>query len=193
MKLRESAAPIIVVLALCGITFVVYGMSSESASFPGWIMMGLALAGLIYVFDLPRTAQDSPELRGMVDNIAAALARHDYDKAEELLHAAKRKIGPGTSQLHIRMDLAEGTLLFRQGLYEAAFLSLERCFLNAFAIEDRKYGAECGVLLLKTLVAMGRYRDACEFAMGVRALTSSPEIEDLVVLASNRMQSATMA
>ncbi len=69
-------------------------------------------------------------------------------------------------------------------------MNLERCFLNAFAVNNTQYGGESGLLLLKTLVALGRYEDTRAFALGVRELSDSPEIEDLVAIAENRLVSA---
>ena len=52
---------------------------------------------------------------------------------------------------------------------------------------------DAGVMLLKTLVAMGRYREACGFAMGVRELSDSPEVDNLVAIARNRLESSRTA
>ena len=95
--------------------------------------------------------------------------------------------------MHQHLDLAEGTINFRKGHYEAALQSLERCFLHAFAMNDTRYGNDAGVMLLKTLVAMGRYREACGFAMGVRELSDSPEVDNLVAIARNRLESSRTA
>jgi len=57
-------------------------------------------------------------------------------------------------------DLAEGKAFFREHRYEDALLSLERCFLSAFASDDRRHGSESGTLLLRTLVALKRHPEA---------------------------------
>ena len=121
--------------------------------------------------------------------VAFRVANKVDEKSEELLNVARRRLGLGKSKMHQHLDLAEGTMHFREGRYEEALASLERCFLNAFAINDSTYGSQSGVLLLKTLVALGRYTEASEFGLGVRQLSESPEVDHLVALANNRKES----
>jgi hypothetical protein len=162
----------------------------QSPSHPGWILMGVATAALLVVFRLPALLNRRTEMAKLLDRLDRSLAMEDDEWAEELLRSARRMVGTGVSEMHLHLDLAEGTLAFRNGRYEEALLALERCFLNAFAIHDVKHGGESGVLLLKTLVALGRYSEACGFALGVREMTASPELDHLVALASNRAESS---
>jgi hypothetical protein len=76
-------------------------------------------------------------------------------------------------------DLAEGAVLFRERRYEDALFSLERCFLSAFARNDRKHGSESGALLLQTLVALKRDREADGFAAGLRLFRPAAEVQKI--------------
>lgn len=136
----------------------------RTATTPGWLLMAASIFGLLIIFRMPRTH---------VPNGIPV-----------------RIIGQDVSPMQLKLDLAEGSLRFREGRYHEALMSLERCFLNAFAVNDTEYGSESGLLLLKTLVALGRYEDTRAFALGVRELSTSPEIEDLVAIAENRLVSA---
>lgn len=53
LKFREVAAPAAVVFPLCGVAFLVYGLTGAVAGFPGWIAMGLSLSALVYIFETP--------------------------------------------------------------------------------------------------------------------------------------------
>ena len=152
-------------LSTCAFLAMCFGAwTVRTATTPGWLLMAASIFGLLVIFRMPRSSS---------------------------YHATSpvRMIGQDVSPLQLKSDLAEGTLRFREGRYHEALTSLERCFLNAFAIHDTEYGAESGLLLLKTLVALGRYEDTRAFALGVRELSTSPEIEDLVAIAENRLVS----
>ncbi|BDC51537.1 hypothetical protein F183_A38530 [Bryobacterales bacterium F-183] len=135
----------------------------RTATTPGWLLMAAAIFGLLVIFRMPRSTRAASQVQ---------------------------IIGQDVTTMQLKTDLAEGSLRFREGRYHEALMSLERCFLNAFAINDAEHGGESGLLLLKTLVALGRYEDTRAFAMGVRELSNSPEIEDLVAIAENRLVSA---
>jgi hypothetical protein len=187
--IRDSAVLKLIVFGVVGFTAVFLNWGGHPASQPGVVMMGGALIGLILVLDLPGIVRSNSSMGLLLTGLDQSIARGDHYRAEELLNVARRPVGIGTSQMHIHLDLAEGKIMFREGRYDEAYSNLERCFLHAFAANDAKHGGESGLLLLKTLVAMGRYKDACDFALGVRELSDSPEIENLVALASNRMAS----
>lgn len=193
MTIRELAAGKLSFFALLGFALIYAGLGDHrSPSNPGWILMGASLISLLFVFRLPALTRTRSSLANLLANLDRSLASQDDYRALELLTDARRTLGTGASEMHLQLDLAEGTLMFRKGRYEDAVMSLERCFLNAFAINDAKYGGESGLLLLKTLVALGRYREASEFALGVRQMTKSPELDHLVALASNRLESTTV-
>lgn len=191
MSIRDFVTSRLILTGAAGFGFVyVLFADHQSPIHPGWILMGVATAALLVVFRLPALLARRTEMARLLDRLDRSLAIEDDVWAEELLQNARRMVGTGASEMHLHLDLAEGTLAFRNGRYEEALLALERCFLNAFAIHDVKHGGESGVLLLKTLVALGRYREACGFALGVREMTASPELDHLVALASNRAESS---
>lgn len=152
------------ILSACAFLAMCYGAwTVRTATTPGWLLMAASIFGLLVIFRMPRSQRAASTVR---------------------------IIGQDVSPMQLKTDLAEGSLRFREGRYHEALMSLERCFLNAFAINDTEYGSESGLLLLKTLVALGRYEDTRAFALGVRELSTSPEIEDLVAIAENRLVSA---
>lgn len=191
MSIRDFATSKLILsgAAAFGLVYVLFA-DHQSPGHPGWILMGVATAALLIVFRLPALLKRHTAMADLLNQLDRSLAIEDDVWAEELLLTARRMVGTGASEMHLHLDLAEGTLAFRHGRYEEALMALERCFLNAFAIHDVKHGGESGLLLLKTLVALGRYREACGFAMGVRELTASPELDHLVALASNRAESS---
>lgn len=192
MLIRDSAILKLMIFGLMGFTVVFMYWGEESASKPGWLLLSAAIVGLLLVLDLPGMIRKNSSLSLLIEGLDRSVTSGDHQRADELIAVARRRVGLGSSRMHQHLDLAEGTINFREGHYEAALQCLERCFLNAFAMNDRAYGNDSGVMLLKTLVAMGRYRDACEFAMGVRELSDSVEVDDLVAIASNRLESSNM-
>lgn len=153
------------ILSACAFLAMCYGAwTVRTATTPGWLLMAASIFGLLVIFRMPRSL-GAPG-------------------------AAVRIIGQDVSPMQLKSDLTEGTVRFSEGRYHEALMSLERCFLNAFAINDTEYGGESGLLLLKTLVALGRYEDTRAFALGVRELSTSPEIDHLVAIAENRLVSA---
>jgi len=189
VPIRDSAILRLIVFALMGFTVVFMYWGDESPAKPGWMMMGAAVIAILLLIDLPQLIRSNTTLNMLMRSLDTSLANGDHQRAEELLTVARNRIGEGSSATHRRLDLAQGTIAFREGRYEEALMTLERCFLNSFAINDPLQGEKSGLLLLKTLTAMGRYRDVCDFALGVRELSQSKEIEQLVALASNRMRS----
>jgi tetratricopeptide (TPR) repeat protein len=189
MLIRDSAILKLLIFGLMAFIVVFTYWGEEHASRPGWLLMAAALIGLLLLFDLPNLIRRNSSIGMLMNGLDQSIAIGDHERAEELLNVARRRLGLGKSKMHQHLDLAEGTMNFREGRYEQALESLERCFLNAFAINDTNYGTQSGVLLLKTLVALGRYNEASEFGMGVRQLTDAPEVEHLVALANNRKES----
>ena len=189
MLIRDSAILKLLIFGLMAFIVIFTYWGEDNAARPGWLLMAGALIGLLLVFDLPGLIRRNSSLGLLMNGLDQSLAIGDHERAEELLNVARRRLGLGKSKMHQHLDLAEGTMNFREGRYEEALASLERCFLNAFAINDPTYGSESGVLLLKTLVALGRYHEASEFGLGVRQLSESPEVDHLVTLANNRKES----
>jgi tetratricopeptide (TPR) repeat protein len=189
MLMRDSAILKLLIFGLMAFIVIFTYWGEESAARPGWLLMAAALIGLLLLFDLPNLIRRNSSLGMLLNGLDQSIAIGDHERAEELLNVARRRLGLGKSKMHQHLDLAEGTMNFREGRYEQALESLERCFLNAFAVNDSKYGTQSGLLLLKTLVALGRYNEASEFGMGVRQLSDAPEVEHLVALANNRKES----
>jgi hypothetical protein len=189
MLIRDSALLKLLIFGLMAFIVVFTYWGEENAARPGWLLMAAALIGLLLVFDLPGLIQRNSSMSRLLNGLDQSLAVGDHERAEELLNVARRRLGLGNSKMHQHLDLAEGTMNFREGRYEEALGSLERCFLNAFAVNDATYGSQSGVLLLKALVALGRYSEASQFGVGVRAMSTSPEVEHLLAIANNRQES----
>jgi hypothetical protein len=189
MLIRDSTLLKLLIFFLMTFIVVFTYSGEDNPAKPGWLLVIGAVIGLLVLLDLPGIIRKNASLTLLINGLDQSVAMGDHQRAGELLHVARRRLGSGTSKMHQQLDLADGTIHFREGRYEEALYSLERCFLNAFAMNDATYGSPSGVLLLKTLVAMGRYREASEFALGVRQLSDSPEVDHLMALANNRQDS----
>ena len=189
MLIRDSAILKLLIFGLMSFIVVFTYSGDDDPSKPGWLLIIAALIGILVLLDLPDLIRKNTSLGILFNGLDRSVAIGDHERAAELLAVARRRLGLGASKMHQHLDLAEGTIDFREGRYEKALQSLERCFLNAFAMNDAAYGGESGVLLLKTLVALGRYREASEFGRGVRQFSDSTEVDHLLTIASNRQDS----
>ena len=133
MLIRDSAILKLMVFGLMGFIVVFMYWGEEHASKPGWLLLCAAGLGLLLLLDLPDLVRRNSTITLLIDGLDESLDMGDHQRAEELLTLARRRVGIGTSRMHQHLDLAEGTISFREGRYEEALHSLERCFLNAFA------------------------------------------------------------